>query len=62
MYEAFEIDNGILVAYHGKEDNVIIPNGITAIGNNAFRNNSKITSVILPDGLSKSEIMHSGIA
>ena len=36
MANDFEIRNGVLVKYNGKESNVIVPDGVMAIGNKAF--------------------------
>jgi len=47
----FEMNGTTLVRYHGYAANVIIPEGVTAIGENAFRNNRSLTSVIIPSGV-----------
>ena len=49
----FEIVNGVLVKYKGTDPNVIIPNGVTEIGENAFYNCEFITSVTIPKGVTK---------
>lgn len=47
----FEIENSILKKYIGKEKDVVIPEGITAIGNGAFRKNNELNSVTIPDSV-----------
>ena len=48
----FEINSyGILIEYYGKDKHVIIPRGVTRIGNSAFTGNRYITSVVIPDGV-----------
>ncbi|MBQ8739551.1 MAG: leucine-rich repeat domain-containing protein, partial [Clostridia bacterium] len=49
----FEITNGVLTKYKGTDPNVIIPNGVTEIGENAFYNCEFITSVTIPKGVTK---------
>ena len=49
--ENFEIENGSLVKYTGIGGNVIVPNGVTKIGGDAFKNCSSLTSVTLPKGV-----------
>ncbi len=50
---------GELVAYYGTEANVVIPsedqdgNPTVSIGANAFENNEDITSVVVPEGITK---------
>lgn len=44
----FEIQNGILVKYHGSETEVIIPEAVTAIANEAFRGCKGIRSIVIP--------------
>lgn len=36
MANDFEIRNGVLIKYNGKESHVIVPDGVVAIGRNAF--------------------------
>ena len=47
----FEIQNGVLVKYRGDGGNVVIPKGITRIGNNAFYNCDSMTSVTIPNSV-----------
>lgn len=47
----FEIKDGVLVKYHGSEESVAVPNGVVAIGPNAFRDAETIREVFLPEGL-----------
>ena len=47
----FIIENGILIVYNGTKETVIVPDGITAIGEIAFEWNETLTEVILPQSL-----------
>ena len=48
----FEIDeNGVLVKYKGPGRDVVIPEGVTSIGEEAFRLCTSLTGVTLPDGV-----------
>ncbi len=47
----FEIEEDVLTAYHGKDENVIVPDGIREIGRNAFAGNVTLRTVILPDSV-----------
>lgn len=47
----FLISGGVLVAYRGVNDVVVIPEGVRVIAGEAFRNNNEITDVIFPDSL-----------
>ena len=50
----FEIDeNGVLTKYHGDGGDVVIPEGITEIGEKAFENCISLMSVIIPEGVTK---------
>ena len=45
------IIDDVLVAYQGDDDTVVIPEGVTAIGNGAFQNNTTVTAVEIPDSV-----------
>ena len=47
----FQIENGVLVKYTGNGGDVVIPEGVTSIGNEAFYECSSLTSVTIPDGV-----------
>ena len=47
----FIIENGVLKKYVGSGGDVVIPDGITAINNSVFQNNTAIKTVLLPDGV-----------
>ena len=51
----FEIKKGVLTKYTGKEMEVVVPEGITAIGKKAFAENKKLTKVVLPDSVNSIE-------
>lgn len=49
----FEVRAGELIAYHGAETDVIIPNSIKIIGNICFQSMQGIESVTIPEGVYK---------
>nr|WP_297884216.1 leucine-rich repeat domain-containing protein [uncultured Blautia sp.] len=49
----FIIENGILTGYTGTEKNIVIPDGVIKIAGSAFENNTVISSVIFPEGLTE---------
>ena len=53
MSAGFEIQKGVLVNYAGNDIEVVIPNGVTEIAKDAFFENKKIASVIIPDSVVK---------
>lgn len=42
---------GVLQSYTGSETDVVIPEGVTAIGDGAFAGKNNITSVVIPEGV-----------
>lgn len=49
----FVIKDGVLVKYTGKKSRVVIPDGVTAIGSNAFYENQKLVEVVIPEGVTE---------
>ena len=47
----FQIENGVLKKYKGHDTEVIIPDGVTSIGDFAFVACSNITSITIPEGV-----------
>ena len=47
----FLIENGVLKKYTGPGGDVVIPEGVIAIGNSAFSDCKSLTSVTIPDGV-----------
>ena len=47
----FVIQNGVLTKYNGWQSFVEIPDTVTAIGDDAFRDNTTMVSVSIPDGV-----------
>ena len=47
----FVIENRVLKKYTGKGGSVIIPNGVTRIGDSAFEERESLTSITIPDGV-----------
>ena len=47
----FVVDNGILLKYIGKDDKVIIPEGVSIIGERTFNDNKILSSVVIPDSV-----------
>ncbi len=45
----FTIKDGVLIKYNGPGGNVVIPNGVTCIGDSAFFGCSNLTGVIIPN-------------
>lgn len=44
-------DQGVLTKYTGSATDVVIPEGVTSIGNSAFYNCGRLTSVSIPKGV-----------
>ena len=47
----FVIENGVLTKYKGPGGSVVIPSGVTSIGQEAFAYNAYVTDVTIPDGV-----------
>ena len=47
----FVIENGVLTKYTGPGGDVVIPEGVTSIGDGAFCGCNSLTSVTIPDGV-----------
>lgn len=46
--EEFTIVDGVVTSYTGKASEIVVPDGVTAIGKEAFKN-ANINSVVIPD-------------
>ena len=51
--KGFDIQDGVLVRYRGRQKNVVIPDCVKEIGQGAFSGHSNLESVLLPDGIKK---------
>lgn len=51
----FRIEGNILVEYTGPGGDVVIPDGISTIGQKAFSENNSLTSVVIPDSVTSIE-------
>ncbi len=47
----FVIKNGVLKKYTGRGGNVVIPDGVTSIGDYAFNRCANLTSITIPDSV-----------
>ena len=46
---SFEIEDGVLISYSGEDEVVVIPEGVDAIGDDAFRENKTVRRVVIGD-------------
>ena len=47
----FKIEDGVLVKYTGTDADVVIPDGVTSIGDGAFRGCESLVNINIPDGV-----------
>lgn len=55
QHETFSIQNGTLLRYRGRDAEVTVPQGVTVIGQGAFRNCRTLTCLHLPEGVTAIE-------
>ncbi len=53
MEATWEVSGSTLIRYTGDDHKIVIPDGISEIAKNAFRENKKIISVIIPNRIEK---------
>ena len=49
--EDFVIENGVVTKYNGPGGNIVIPSGVTGIGDALFWGNNTITLIEIPEGV-----------
>ena len=49
----FVIEDGILIRYNGSDEHVVIPDGVTEIGERAFAENTTLRSVVIPNSVTE---------
>ena len=47
----FQIENGILKSYTGRQEQVTVPEEVRVVGENAFKGCVSLRKVVLPSGL-----------
>jgi len=58
MNSNFEINNHILIKYIGSDDIVTIPDGVTEIGEDAFKESKKLIELVMPDSQSRFAVFY----
>ena len=62
MWEDFTVKDGVICEYHGKGGDIVIPEGISAIGNSAFESCRNLTNIIAPCcDIEEDAFAHSGL-
>lgn len=51
--EDFIIEDGVLKGYKGSGGTVVIPEGVTVIGENVFERLDMLTRVVIPEGVTE---------
>lgn len=51
MADGFNLENGILTKYEGTDAVVVIPEGVTQIGDSAFQECKTLTELVMPDSV-----------
>lgn len=54
----FETKNSLLITYKGSAEEVVVPDGITAIGVKAFDHNYSIKKIVLSNSITNYSLMH----
>lgn len=49
----FVIENGVLIEYRGDDTDIVIPDNVVGIGDEAFADCGDICSVVIPDGVTE---------
>lgn len=52
----FQIEDGVLVKYLGNDTDVVIPEGVTSIGNQAFAGKTSLIKIKIPEGVTNIEM------
>ena len=53
MNSNFDINNHILIKYIGSDDIVTIPDGVTEIGEDAFKESKNLIELVMPDSVTR---------
>ena len=53
----FIIKDGVLTKYNGEESDVVVPDGVTAIGKMAFSNCRSLESIVIPKSVTSIEVI-----